>query len=534
MNGRSTLRTLLCLSMATALFAPVARAGLADLTTWDGGRSMRATSNRWLPDEPYGGANNFDREDRIEAGTTFVLADLKGPGVIQHIWLTMLQEPHGWVTDGAANHSDMLLRIYWDGREQPDVEAPVAEFFANCFRKRQEVISMPVVVEDGDSYNCFWQMPFRKSCRIEVVNQSTKPIRKLYYNIDWVQKKVPHDTMYFCARYRQEFPEAHGKDYLALETDGPGYYVGTVMAVRTRSPSWFGEGDEKIYIDGEEQPSIRGTGTEDYFLSAWGLKTTGTPYFGTQYFDQWGIVGGHTAAYRWHIEDPIAFKTSIKVTFEHFGWMSPDENKENRAHSWNEREDDMATVAYWYQRGPSRQFTPGTTAAERMLPSIERSIVWGKDLVDRKHHGAGRAATEEGELYLESGGQLRFDPASDEDAWIEIPFTVEKKEPLRLLLELTRSEDSGDWRASVDGTRLRRRISLYKEGEPDLWEFHLLDFWPEPGQYTLRLDRVGQARAAEDGGIGVNSLRLRERRPRVAEFGYDKDKNWRRERTLYD
>ena len=199
----------------------------------------------------------------------------------------------------------------------------VGDFFANCFGKRSEVISLPVVVEDGDSYNCFWQMPFRKSARIEIVNQSDKPISLLYYNIDWIKKDtLPEDTPYFYAQYRQEYPVEKGKDYVILDTKGKGHYVGTVLAVRTRSPAWFGEGDEKIYIDGEAKASIWGTGTEDYFLSAWGLKKTSTPYFGVPYFDQWGIVGGHTSAYRWHLNDPIVFNKGIKVTIEHFGWMS--------------------------------------------------------------------------------------------------------------------------------------------------------------------------------------------------------------------
>ena len=117
-------------------------------------------------------------------------------------------------------------------------------------------------------------MPFRKSARIEIENQSDKPLSLLYFNIDWVKlDRLPEDTPYFYAQYRQEYPAETGKDYLLLETTGKGHYVGTVLAVRMRSPAWFGEGDEKIYIDGETKPSIWGTGTEDYFLSAWGLKT---------------------------------------------------------------------------------------------------------------------------------------------------------------------------------------------------------------------------------------------------------------------
>ncbi len=126
--------------------------GLGSLTRFEEGRSRRASSNVWIEDDLYDGQNNKDRLDRIAPGETFVLADLKGPGVITHIWMTFLQEPHHWVTDGAANHSEMLLRIYWDDRKEPAVEAPVAEFFANCFRRRMEVISLPVVVEDDLFY----------------------------------------------------------------------------------------------------------------------------------------------------------------------------------------------------------------------------------------------------------------------------------------------------------------------------------------------------------------------------------------------
>ena len=514
--------------------APSWGQGLEDLTRWKPGRSMRAGSNVWIEDDMYDGANNKDRPDRIEAGQTYVMANLKGPGVITHIWLTFLQEPHRWVTDGAANGQEMLLRIYWDGREKPDVEVPVADFFANCFGKRMEVISYPVVVEDADSYNCFWHMPFRKSARIEVINQSTKPIRKLYNTVDWIKKKsLPRNTMYFCAQYRQEYPARNGQDYLVLDAEGRGYYVGTVYAVRTRSPSWFGEGDEKIYIDGEKKPSIRGTGTEDYFLSAWGLKKNSTPYFGVPYLNHTDrIVGQMTCSYRWHIHDPLVFNKGIRVTFETFGWMSADENKEHKPHSWNEREDDFTSVAFWYQMGPTKKFTEVPPAAERKLPSLERVLVWGKDFTDSRHHGAGQARVQQGARYLESGGQLLFKPESVQEGWLEIPFEVEEKEPLRLLVELTRSYDFGIYQVYLNGVKLGGPLDLYK-AETDLWEFHLMDFWPDPGSYKLRLECVGRNRESRGHGIGVNSVRLRQRRPRVKAFGYDKDKDWRKEQVLY-
>ncbi|MHB8898992.1 MAG: glycoside hydrolase family 172 protein, partial [Thermoguttaceae bacterium] len=341
--------------------------GLEDLARPHEGRSMRSTSTA-VDEKGNYLASNSDNS-RVAAGATKVVLDAKGPGVITHIWFTFLApEPHPWAPEGSANHQEILLRIYYDGSERPGVESPLGDFFANSFGKRSSVISVPVVVEDADSYNCFWRMPFRKSVRIELINQSEKKLNLLYYNIDWIRlDSLPEDTPYFYAQYRQEYPLEQGGDYVILDTKGKGHYVGTVLSVRSRSPSWFGEGDEKVYIDGEEKPSIWGTGTEDYFLSAWGLQTTSTPYFGTPYFDQWGIVGGHTSAYRWHVQDPIVFNKSIRFTIEHWGWISPDENPEGKTHSWNERQDDFSSVAFWYQTGQPTFTARAPDGKERTL-----------------------------------------------------------------------------------------------------------------------------------------------------------------------
>jgi hypothetical protein len=528
---------------------PARAAGiLEDLARPREGRSMRATSTaRVSPPRRGAGAgahdpaadpkgdleegSNFDNF-RVAPGETHVLLDAQGPGVITHIWMTFLgPEPQSWAKNGSANHQEMLLRMFWDGRARPAVEAPVGDFFANCFGRRSEVISLPVIVEDGDSYNCFWQMPFRKSARIEIVNQSDRPISLLYYNVDWIKKdRIPDETPYFHAQYRQEYPAQKGRDYLVLETQGKGHYVGTVLAVRTRSPAWFGEGDEKIYIDGEGKASIWGTGTEDYFLSAWGLKTTGTPYFGVSYFDQWGIVGGHTAAYRWHLNDPIVFQTGIKVTLEHFGWIAPDENPENRSTSWNEREDDYSSVAFWYQTGEPTFAARAPGGADRRLPSLERTVVYARDFVAAERHGVGEAGPQQLELY--EGPQLLYRPAQVEGAWFEIPFEIKKKEPLRLLLNLTKSYDFGRYQPFLNGVKIGGPIDLYSPKVVDS-EAHLLDFWPEPGSYTLRLECVGRNPASQGYYLGIESVRLRERRPRVAEYGHNRDLDWRKEQRLH-
>lgn len=521
------------------------------------GRSMRATSTfREGPDGNYDpiAPPKSDLEEksnrdnfRVPPGATHVLMDVEGPGVITHMWITFLgPEPHPWAKDGSANHQELLLRIFWDGDERPGVEAPLGDFFAGCFGKRSEVVSTAVIVEGGDSYNCFWHMPFRKSARVEIVNESEKPLSLLYYNIDWIQKdELPEDTPYFYAQYTQRYPIGGGEPYTILETTGKGHYVGTVFCVRTRSPYWFGEGDEMVTIDGEAIPSVWGTGTEDYFLCAWGLERTITPYFGVPYFDQWGIVGGHTSAYRWHINDPFVFNESIKVQFETFGWISPDENEARRAHSWNPREDDYASVAFWYQTGKPTFVERAPHARDRKLPNIERQVIFAADLdfgqTDHydpnnlprpEYTGRPEQSTKSASirrhphLFERELVYLPLGYALTEERTIEIPFDVAEKEPLRLLIDVALGPDLGVYQVDLDGVELGQPMDFYAP-EVGRKEFHFLDFWPEPGTYTLRLTCVGKNYLSRGSGLLIESVRLRERRPRVKDFGYEADNDWR-------
>ncbi|MCX8038079.1 MAG: DUF2961 domain-containing protein [Candidatus Sumerlaeia bacterium] len=529
---RATFRYGVCVVM---ILLPAARAIsadlLGDLAAPHAGRSRRATSTAKMPNGDFDPNSNRDNSN-VKPGQTKVLADLKGPGEITHIWMTFLgPEPHPWAKNGAANHQEMLLRIYWDGREKPDVEAPVGDFFACGFGKRMEVVSLPVIVDDGDSYNCFWRMPFRKSARIEVLNQSDKDIALLYYNIDWIEKPVARSTPYFCAQYNQAYPTPLGSDYVILDAEGKGHYVGTVLSVRSRSPEWFGEGDEKIYIDGETKPSIWGTGTEDYFLAAWGLRRNSTPYFGTPWAEDWGILGQRTCAYRWHIADPIVFNKSIRVTLEHYGWIPVDENPKGEHISWNEREDDFASVAFWYQVGPTKKFAHVPDAAGRKLPNLDL-ITAAKDHWAEWKYGAGEARLQTGRTWYEDGGQFLFKPPTREQAWVEIPFEVKVREPRRLIVKLTRSYDYGMFQAYLDGVKVGPVLDLY-DAETATKEYHLLDFWPDVGKHTLRLECVGKSDRSSGHYLGVVSVLLRERRPRVKDYGYDKDKNWKEKPVLY-
>jgi len=497
------------------------------------------TSSAWkrngrpVPDE------NKDNKSRIAPGETFVMGELDGPGIIQHLWMTMYSDSYdwareGWAPDGTAEPNEVLLRITWDGRPRPDVEAPLGDFFASGFGRRMEVKSIPVVVEDGDAYNCYWPMPFRKSAKIELVNQSTKPVVLLYYSVDWIKKqRLPKDTLYFCVRYRQEYPVVGKQEYLILDTTGSGHYVGTVLSVRSRSPDWFGEGDMRVYLDGEQDASLWGTGTEDYFCSAWGWKECSTPYFGVPYLSQRARDPGQmTCAYRWHLLDPVAFHTGIRVAIETMAWQTADENPEHKPRKYGTREDDYSSVAFWYQKGPSSNFAPTTTAEERKLPSLDRVVVWAGALPRVAKHGAGKTRLLHRPADREAGGLWVFTPAATSEAWIEVPFTVARKEPLRLVVELGRSPHGGTYQVSLNGVPLRRPLDTWRSEESS-YEYHLMDFWPDPGQYTVRFQWTGRNEASFGDQLAIRSVRLRERRPRVEAIGLHRNDDWTKEQFLY-
>jgi hypothetical protein len=260
------------------------------------------------------------------------------------------------------------------------------------------------------------------------------------------------------------------------------------------------------------------------------LKKTSTPYFGVPYFDQWGIVGGHTSAYRWHINDPIVFQKGIKVTFEHWGWIAPDENPDYKSTSWNEREDDYASVAFWYQTGEPTFTARAPSGKERRLPSLERVTSYARDYADAAHHGAGSVTKQQLDLYEDA--QLLYMPKSQENAWLQIPIEVEKKEPLRLLLNATKSYDFGRYQAYLDGVKVGGPMDFYST-ELESQEYHLLDLWPDAGKHVLKLECVGKNPASTGYYLGLESVRLRERRPRVTQMGHDRDKDWKKEPKLY-
>jgi hypothetical protein len=281
----------------------------------------------------------------IAAGQTFVMADIKGSGAIQHIWMT----PTG---DNRMN----ILRIYWDGENQPSVECPAGDFFACGMGEYTQITSLPVCVNPMSGFNCYWMMPFRKGCKITMTNIDEKSM-VLYYQIDYTLAQVPEDAAYLHAQFRRVNPVPFKAVYTILDNvQGKGQYVGTYMTWASNSPGWWGEGEIKFYMDGDKDfPTICGTGTEDYFCGSYGFSKPGTdqyqefcsPYTGmpqaikSEKQPKFGL-------YRWHIMDPIRFDNDLKVTIQALGWQS-----EGR---YLPLQDDLSSVAFWYQTEPHSAF----------------------------------------------------------------------------------------------------------------------------------------------------------------------------------
>jgi hypothetical protein len=317
---------------------------LASLAKPPVGRSRRISSN----EQPNWSDGNFDMT-RLAPGETFELPVLEGPGVITHIWMTS----HA----GGMNELNALsLRIYWDGRDEPGVEVPLGEFFAVGQGKPAVVESVPVQVSPTGSLTCYWRMPFARSARIVITNDNRDRSSGLYWQVDWTQlDALPADTSYFHARYRQEYPALMGRDYVVADIEGSGKYVGTVLSVTLGQDGWFGEGDDFFFVDGEEVPSLQGTGTEDYFNDAWGFRPRTGNWFGQPRWQGWE-AGDSGVCYRWHVLDPVHFTRSLKFSLEHKGNWPESED------AWYiERPDFFSSVAFWYQTGlpkPSGELPP--------------------------------------------------------------------------------------------------------------------------------------------------------------------------------
>jgi hypothetical protein len=298
---------------------------------------------------------------KIGPGETHTLADISGMGAIQQIWMT----------PAIVRWRDLVIRIYWDDQEHPSVEAPIGDFFANGWGTYAHVNSLAVCVNPGRAFNCYWEMPFRSRARVTVENRDPDQEAVLYYQVNYTLTEVPEDCAYFHAQFLRTNPLPYGSVYTILDgVKGRGHYVGTYMAWGVNNSGWWGEGEIKFFMDGDREfPTICGTGTEDYFCGAYNFdigsidKRHPSAYteFTTAYAGMPQVIrpdGVYQSQqrfglYRWHIMDPIRFTDEISVNIQALGWRI--EPKDRR---YLPLQDDISSVAYWYQTLPSVPFAP--------------------------------------------------------------------------------------------------------------------------------------------------------------------------------
>ena len=320
---------------------------------------------------------------KFKKGETATLAEMKGTGIVKHIWVTISSK------DEMARRN-LVLRMYWDGQEHPSVEAPIGDFFGQGWGMKYNFISLPLAAapKEGNALNCYWPMPYGNGAKITIENQGPEDVDAFYYYIDYEEHpSIDDETPRFCAWYNQELTVPEGGvenewgifgdtpknktdegNYLFCECEGTGHFVGVNYYVQNPGPIWYGEGDDMFLIDGEQWPgSLHGTGTEDYFNQSWCPDEHYChPYFGIAYAPgrnnddpRFGWIG-KTHNYRFHIEDPVRFKKSLRASIEH-------------GHA-NCLTLGLSSVAYWYQTMPTKPF-PALPSAEDRKPLQEIGVV---------------------------------------------------------------------------------------------------------------------------------------------------------------
>jgi hypothetical protein len=304
----------------------------------------------------------------VAAGQTATLLDLTGAGVVTHVWFTINSSDH-------MHLKNLVLRAWWDGESSPSVEVPIGDFFGLGLSEYYTYQSALLAVAPIKALNSYFQMPFATAARMTVTNEGTVRTDNLYFAVDYVTlDALPGDLGRFHAQYRQAAPCKGWTDnwrnnwdapvgdrknldgaenYVFLEAAGKGHFVGVTHAVEQNQEGWFGEGDDMIFIDGDSLPTINGTGTEDYYNGAWDFagQPFGFMHNGAPYIVDAERIGGRYCLYRWHIESPLAFEKSIRVTMEH-------------GHA-NHRSDNFYSTAYWYQTEPHAAFPTLPAPADR-------------------------------------------------------------------------------------------------------------------------------------------------------------------------
>lgn len=462
---------------------------LANLEKLKDFQTLRASSS----DNDWRKGNGDARP--IEPGGTLTLATLDGPGQIVHIWCTIAHD--------APFYSRLLtLRMYWDDETHPSVECPIGDFFGIGHGVDKPFTSLPIrVSSDGRGRNCYWPMPFRKKARITVTNESDKRCGAFYYYIDWQKHpSLSRDTAYFHAMYRQEHPCVMGRNYLLADIQGRGHYVGTIQSVYMVSPGWYGEGDDFFFIDGEKEPSLRGTGTEDYFCDGWGFREQSGPFYGTPLWEGFN-TGDRGTAYRFHIPDPVVFRKSLRVEIEHKGSQDLPGGKFD---GFIERDDLMSSVALWYQTEPHKPWAALPPGPER-LPFREQVLLKGHEAVASAKHS--EHPVEVQPIGGVTDGKQFWFKSSDAQGWAEVSFQVAQDETAQLWAKMTHSWDYGTYQVLLDGKEVAQ-LNLYDPNTSPA-EHKLGMHKLTVGAHTLKFQCTGKSTQSAGYFLGFDALSAR-------------------------
>ncbi len=513
--------------LLTLLFSSIAAEGqvfsdFSQLAESKDFQALRVSSNNPDPE-------SNDDSKRPIPGETIVLADLTGPGMITHIWITVAAFEYGWPRL-------LRLRVYYDGSSTPSVDSPLGDFFAVGHGMERPLNSLMVRnSSDGRSRNGYWPMPFLKSCKITLTNEGRERVSNFYYHIDWQKRKsLPPNIGYFHARYRQKRPEPKGRPYEFLSVQGKGHYVGTVLSVVQTEPGWFGEGDEFFYVDGNQKPSIEGTGTEDYFNDAWGLRISEGPYTGVPVAEDGTRTGARLTAYRWHLLDPIPFEHSLRFEIETAGWTY---NADGTVRSGFEgRSDLFSSVAFWYQQGIAQGLPQLPYGAARVPHGNARQVEVERSLDRTKMEGGSAEVLKEA---FWSRDLLLF-RAKGIGSKILIPIDIEEDGLYEILAQVAHSSDYGEFTTLLDGKPLgalnlehepganmveESRLNLYHT-ELYVAENHLLG-WEQlsKGPHIITFVCTGKDSRSSNYYLGIDTLILskvasfpREDNPRADEL----------------
>ncbi len=480
-------------------------------------RLKKFSAHRVSSNNRFVGSN--DDSKRIMPGETIVMADLKGPGVVSHIWITVADNEYAWPRL-------VRLRVYYDGKKTPSVDVPLGDFFGVGHGYERDLDSMPVRDSSfGRARNSYWPMPFRQACRITMTDEGNRPVTMFYYHVDWQKhQSLPADTAYFHGYYRQERPAASGKNYEFVNVKGTGHYVGTVLNVIQTGVGWFGEGDDLFYVDGAKHPQLYGTGTEDYFNEAWGLRVSYSPWFGTPVAEG-ERMGARLTGYRWHVPDPIPFTKSLWAGIEHSGWTY---NEDGSLRSgFEERPDYFSSAAFWYQTGVNEDLAEPPYGEER-LPLGNAQQIAVEDSLSEVAVEKGKASVQ---LEVDWGRDLLFFQAEGIGSRISVPLDIPEKGRYEIVARLAQAPDYGDYYALLDGkpTNLDNRTALTSEIPQEGPEV-LHNFLPEiyvavdrplgwlnleQGRHTLTFVCAGRDGRSSGYNLGINDVIL-ERIPAAA------------------